>query len=345
MIKDTYDRIIDYVRISVTDRCNLRCRYCMPEDIPLIPHQEILRYEEILRLSRIFAAQGIRKVKVTGGEPLVRLGCVDFIRQLKQIEGIENVTLTTNGVLLSKYLPELIAAGIDGINVSLDTLRPERFRKITGKDEFDHVWRGIEGALAAGVKIKLNCVPIIDNNADEIVDFFELARKHRIDVRFIEMMPIGYGKNYQPIPTYEILEKLKNCYQGIYEIREKRGNGPAVYYENRDFAGCVGFIGAVHQQFCSTCNRIRLTSEGFLKPCLYYNQGIDLRKMLRGGAEDEKIARAVRGIIRQKPKEHRFACQTIQTIEGICDGQPKNGNVLGKVFDEEDARNMSQIGG
>ena len=168
MIKDNYDRQIDYMRISVTDRCNLRCRYCMPEDIDFIPHDDILRYEEMLRLVKIFAKQGIRKIKITGGEPLVRNGCVDFMKQLKAVEGIENVTITTNGVLLDKYLPELIEAGVDGINISLDSLDREKYAYITGRDEFDRVWNGIENAIAAGLKVKLNCVPLREYNADEI---------------------------------------------------------------------------------------------------------------------------------------------------------------------------------
>ena len=322
MIQDTYNRTIDYMRISITDRCNLRCKYCMPDDIALIPHQEIMRYEEFLRLARIFSKQGISKIKVTGGEPLIRLGCVDFIRDLKQIEGIRSVTLTTNGVLLSEKLPGLLAAGVDAINISLDTLKRERFAQIAGKDEFERVWRGIQEASSAGIKIKLNCVPILEYNADEIPDFFELARKHPIDVRFIEMMPIGNGKKFQPVLTDEILRQLKDRYKDISEIQEVRGNGPAVYYSGKDFAACVGVIGAVHRQFCSSCNRIRLTSEGFLKLCLYHKDGVDLKKLIREGAEDEVIAQTIREAILKKPKEHHFL-----------------------AADEGDRRNMSQIGG
>lgn len=344
-MKDTYNRQIDYMRISITDRCNLRCKYCMPEDIEFVPHQNILRYEEFLRLTEIFAAQGIRKIKVTGGEPLVRHDCAAFIRRLKEIDGIENVTITTNGVLLGRYLPELVDAGVDGINISLDTLNRQRYAQITGRDEFERVWDGIEQAVAAGMKVKLNCVPIIEHNADEIPEFFELARKRRIDVRFIEMMPIGNGKRFQPISTEDILAELKKRYTGIYEIQEKRGNGPAKYYENKDFTGCVGFIGAVHQKFCDSCNRIRLTSEGFLKLCLYYSQGIDLRAMLRGGADDGELADAIADAIRQKPQEHHFACQIVQTENNACDGMSKTIVPQKDVFDGEDIRNMSQIGG
>lgn len=306
MIKDAYNRQIDYLRISITDRCNLRCRYCMPEDVEFIPHPDIMRYEEFLRLTEILAEQGIRKVKVTGGEPLVRRGCTDFIKSLKQVKGIENVTITTNGVLLEQYLPELADAGIDGINVSLDSLRRERYARITGRDEFERVWRGIEKAIASGIRVKLNCVPLYEYNADEIPDFMELARTRKMDVRFIEIMPIGNGKQFEPVPADEIIGQMADLYGEISEVKEKRGNGPAVYYKGKDFAGCVGMIGAVHQKFCSNCNRIRLTSKGFLKLCLYYDRGVDLREMLRSGKRDDVIREAVAGAIREKPQEHHF---------------------------------------
>lgn len=318
MIKDTYDRQIDYLRISITDRCNLRCRYCMPEDLEFVPHSDILRYEELLKLTEIFAGQGIRKAKVTGGEPLVRRGCTDFIKKLKRIKGIENVTLTTNGVLLEQCLPELVEAGIDGINVSLDSLKRERFAQITGRDEFEQVWRGIEKAVSSGMKVKLNCVPLREYNADEIPDFIELARSRKVDVRFIEIMPIGRGKQFQPLPTQEIIDLLTNCYPGVHTVTEKRGNGPAVYYKGDDFAGCVGFIGAVHEKFCSSCNRIRLTSEGFLKLCLYYDKGLDLREMLRSQKSDEVIAAAIAGAIQDKPREHHFSSQMAEVGQDSC---------------------------
>jgi cyclic pyranopterin phosphate synthase len=314
----------------------------MPEDLAFIPHDQILRYEEILRLMRIFAKRGVRKVKVTGGEPLVRRGCADLIRELKEIDGIDNVTITTNGVLLADQLPELLAAGVDGINISLDTLHRDRFARITNRDEFDRVWSGMEAAVASGVKVKLNCVPVQGNNDDELIDFFELAKNNHMDVRFIEMMPIGNGKKFEPISIEDIIALFRETYDGIYEVQEKRGNGPAVYYKNDDFKGCVGFIGAVHRQFCDSCNRIRLTSEGYLKLCLYYSQGMDLRSMLRDDASDEAIFAAIDEAISHKPKEHPFACHTVQSENSVCDGQ--TGTLQAEV-DEQDLRNMSQIGG
>lgn len=335
-MKDSFERVIDYMRISITDRCNLRCRYCMPEDIAFIPHEEIMTYEELLRLTRLFAGQGIKKIKITGGEPLVRRGCVDFIQSLKEIEGISNVTITTNGVLLEQYMDDLAKAGIDGINISLDTLRADSYEKITGRNEFGRVWRGIVKAIESGIRIKLNCVPVEGVNAEEIPAFFELAKNNPIDVRFIEMMPIGHGREFQAVSAGDILELLRQRYDNIYEIREKKGNGPAVYYENKDFEGSVGIIGAVHKKFCSSCNRIRLTSEGFLKLCLYYKQGIDLKTPMRKGISDQELAEMIRRAIAEKPREHQFFCDIVNTRDTACGGQ--SGDV-------EEMKNMSQIGG
>lgn len=322
-MKDTYNRIIDYLRISITDRCNLRCRYCMPEDIPFVPHERILRYEELLRIVRACAQEGIAKIKVTGGEPLVRKGCTEFISQLKEIPGIEAVTLTTNGVLLEKNLDGLKAAGLDGLNISLDSLHRERYREITGRDYFEQVYRGIQGAMDAGLRVKINCVPIHGINSDEIRDFFELAKTQDINVRFIEMMPIGNGKAFEPMQMSDILGDLKAGYAGVEKVEKRLGNGPAVYYRGSDFVGNVGFIGAVHHKFCDSCNRIRLTSEGFLKLCLYHSSGTDLRALIRGGADDETLQQAIADAIRHKPKEHSFYQWSA----------------------DEDTRNMSQIGG
>lgn len=335
-MKDHFERVIDYMRISITDRCNLRCRYCMPEDIEFVPHDNILRYEEFIRLAKLFAKQGIRKIKVTGGEPLVRHGCQDFIRDLKSIDGIDNVTLTTNGVLLDRYLPDLLDAGVDAINISLDTMQKDKYFRITGRDEFDQVWRGIQNTMAAGMKVKLNCVPIGGVNDDEIADFFELARKNPIDVRFIEMMPIGHGREYDAVSVEDILDQLKNRYEGIEEIQRKKGNGPAVYFENEEFRGSIGLIGAVHKKFCESCNRIRLTSEGFLKLCLYYSEGVDLRSLVRGGASDEEITAAIAQAIANKPQEHHFSCDAVNTVDNMCGGQSAP---------LEEYKNMSQIGG
>lgn len=314
-MKDNFGRVINYMRLSITDRCNLRCRYCMPEDLENIPHDQIMRYEEFLRLSEIFAGLGISKIKITGGEPLVRKGCVDFIHSLKQISGINNVTITTNGVLLAQNIDGLLEAGIDGINVSMDTMSAERYREITGRDEFRQVWKGICLALNKGVKLKINCVPMAGCNEDEIPAFFELARHNKLDVRFIEMMPIGYGKNFLPVSTEDIEKLLRKRYDVISTVTEKKGNGPAVYYRGTDFTGSIGLIGAVHHKFCDSCNRIRLTSEGFLQLCLASGAGTDLRGPLRAGASDSELEQLIRETIVRKPREHHFSDSGAEEIK------------------------------
>lgn len=331
MITDHYNRNIDYIRISITDRCNLRCRYCMPEDVPFVAHDKILRYEEITRIVRILAQRGIAKVKITGGEPLVRHGCSDLIWEIKAIPGIEMVTLTTNGILLQSMLPQLLEAGVDAVNVSLDTFQRARYEYLTGKDACEIVLAGIQDAYESGIPLKLNCVPIQEENTDELPDFFNWAKEKNIAVRFIEMMPIGYGKTYVSVPSEEILQRFFEAYPDAYRLEKSLGNGPAVYYSAPGFAGEIGVIGAIHEKFCSTCNRIRLTSEGFLKLCLYSGEGLDLRNMLRGGCSDEEIAAAIADAIERKPKEHHFA---------------EGGLVLPGIGPEDaDTRKMSQIGG
>lgn len=333
MITDRYNREIDYIRISITDRCNLRCKYCMPEDVPFIPHERILRYEENLRIVKILAKLGIRKVKLTGGEPLVRRGCDSLIREIKQIEGIDMVTLTTNGVLLEEMLPQLQEAGVDAINVSLDTRNRARYLEVTGKDMYEQVERGIEAVYKSGIPLKINCVPVQGVNIDEIPDFFTWAKEKQIAVRFIEMMPIGYGDQYEAFSAEQIKEMFFARYPEAYQVKEILGNGPAVYYRAPGFAGEIGIIGAVHEKFCSTCNRIRLTSEGFFKLCLYSGAGIDLRQMLRDGSTDEEIADAIADAIQRKPKEHHFGeVQAESSVDAPASG-------------EADTRKMSQIGG
>lgn len=322
MIVDHFNRQIDYIRISITDRCNLRCKYCMPEDVPFVPHERILRYEEIIRLVKILAGLGICKVKITGGEPLVRRGCADLIREIHAVEGINMVTLTTNGVLLKEQLPALQEAGLDAINVSLDTLQRDRYQDVTGKDVFEQVMEGIHAAYESKIPLKINCVPVQGENTEELPAFFEWARQKNVAVRFIEMMPIGYGEIYKSYPAEAIRQKFYESYPGAYRVEKKLGNGPAVYYSAPGFAGEIGMIGAVHEKFCSGCNRIRLTSEGFLKLCLYSGEGVDLRSLLRDGSSDEEISNVIWQAIQRKPKEHHFGDTT-----------------------DADTRKMSQIGG
>lgn len=302
---DKYGRIIDYMRVSIIDRCNLRCQYCMPTDIKWIPPQEILSLEEITEICRQASQIGIRKIKVTGGEPLIRKGCVDLIRMLKKIPGIEQVTLTTNGVLLAQYAKQLNNAGLDAINVSLDTLDPEKYRKITQSDALADVLDGISAIEKYDIPLKINSVLQRGVNDDDWRDLIGLAKDRMIDVRFIEMMPIGHGKQFEPIPNAEILQKLREYYGAVEEVDKIRGNGPATYCHIPTFTGNIGFISAIHGKFCSACNRIRLTSTGQIKPCLCYEDHISLKEAVRSGHTDE-IQKLLLLAIDRKPDGHRF---------------------------------------
>jgi cyclic pyranopterin phosphate synthase len=308
-MQDQYGREIDYVRISITDRCNLRCTYCMPEDgiADYTSHTAILSYEEILRVAKSLARLGIKKIKLTGGEPLVRLGCADLVRELKAINGIEQVTITTNGVLLAELAEDLIQAGIDGINVSLDTVEREIFAQITRRDYFDKVMAGIEKVKSLDYgNLKINCVPIAQFNKSELVKLAAQAKDYPLSVRFIELMPIGLAKEFTAVSKEDIMAMLTEAFGEMTPYEGTLGNGPAEYYSLPDFKGHIGFIGAIHNKFCGQCNRIRLTSGGFLKLCLNQNKGGDLLPLIRGNAGDEELTEAMRNIIYQKPLAHHF---------------------------------------
>lgn len=302
---DKYGRIIDYMRVSIIDRCNLRCQYCMPTDIKWIPPQEILSLEEITEICRQASQIGIKKIKVTGGEPLIRKGCVDLIRMLKEIPGIEQVTLTTNGVLLAQYAEQLNNAGLDAINVSLDTLDPEKYLKITQSDALADVLDGISAIEKYDIPLKINSVLQRGVNDSDWQELIGLAKDRRIDVRFIEMMPIGHGKQFDPISNAEILQKLREHYGAVEAVEKVRGNGPATYCHIPAFTGNIGFISAIHGKFCSACNRIRLTSTGQIKPCLCYEDHISLKEAVRSGRTDE-IQKLLLSAIDRKPDGHRF---------------------------------------
>ena len=313
-MQDNYGRTIDYMRISLTDRCNLRCRYCMPDGIELVSMQQILTYEEIELICQAAAEEGIRKLKVTGGEPLVRKGCPELIGRLKKIPGIEQVTLTTNGVLLSEYLPKLIENGLDAVNISLDTLDAAKYEKITGKDKLKEVLQGISDVLDAGIPVKINSVLQRGLNDNEWSELARLTLKYPLDVRFIELMPIGYGKADEAVYNDELLERFREKYPDIIADKSVHGNGPAVYYKIPGARGSIGFISAMHGKFCSHCNRIRLTSQGKIKPCLCFSESIDLGEILRNPEyqksepeqKKEMLRPALEKAIRMKPENHKF---------------------------------------
>lgn len=304
-MKDRYGRSIDYLRISLTDRCNLRCSYCMPNGADFLPHSQILRYEEILRVARAAIDLGIRNFKVTGGEPLVRRGAVEFVEQLKHLPGCDQVTLTTNGVLLEELALPLARAGVDGINVSIDALDPARYAAITGQDVLDRVLRGVQASLAAGMRTKLNCV-LLAGAEPEILPLAELAGRWPVDVRFIELMPIGEGSEGGGLSPSKARALLLERWPDLHPVNERRGNGPARYEASEHLQGRIGWIDAVSHRFCDQCNRLRLTSTGELKPCLCYDASVDLRALLRAGAPDEALREAIAQAVEQKPAHHCF---------------------------------------
>lgn len=304
---DRYGRVINYLRISVTDRCNLRCCYCMPEGVQDVGMKNILTFEEIWEIVRTGVSLGITHIRITGGEPLVRKGCVDLIRGIREIPGVETITMTTNGVLLGNYGKQLKKVGVDGVNISLDTLNPEEFYKITGKRELQEVLAGIRAAKTAGLPVKLNAV-----NRKELdpIPLVRYAQEENLPLRFIEMMPVGYGKKYVGRSNEELRETLEavcgkaECMTNREEL-SRMGSGPAVYYQFSDLKVPVGFISAIHGKFCDTCNRVRLTAEGYLKLCLCYDEGEDLRRVLREG-EKENLRTIMEQTIFRKPAAHCF---------------------------------------
>ena len=309
-MKDSYGRTIDYLRISITDRCNLRCRYCMPADIDKLPMPDILTYEEILEVVQTAARMGFSKIKLTGGEPLVRPGAPALTAMIKRVPGIRQVTMTTNGVLLAEHSGRLKEVGLDAVNVSLDTLVPERFAQITGTDAHARVLAGIRAALDSGIRTKLNVVLQKGRNDDEWDSLLRLSKDLPLDVRFIEMMPIGAGRNTEGVANDALLAAVVQKYPGTVRDEAVRGNGPAVYYHIPGFVGSVGFISAIHGKFCESCNRIRMTSTGKLKPCLCYADTVDLKRILRGVADEaqreKELAEAITRAVDIKPEAHCF---------------------------------------
>lgn len=304
---DQYGRRINYLRISVTDRCNLRCRYCMPEEVQDVGMKNILTFEEIWEIVKTGVSLGITHIRITGGEPLVRKGCADLILGIRKIPGVETITMTTNGVLLGNYAKQLKEAGVDGVNISLDTLDPEEFCQITGKRELPAVLAGIRAAKDAGLPVKLNAV---NRKELEPVPLVRYAQNENLPLRFIEMMPVGYGKQYVGRSNEELREMLEKTFgtaEKLVDSEElsRMGSGPAVYYRFSDLKVPVGFISAIHGKFCDTCNRVRLTAEGYLKLCLCYDQGVDLRHVLRE-EEKENLRTVMEEAIFRKPAAHCF---------------------------------------
>ncbi|HBE45658.1 MAG TPA: GTP 3',8-cyclase MoaA [Deltaproteobacteria bacterium] len=305
MLTDKFNRIIDYVRISITDRCNLRCRYCVNEAFQYLAHDEILRYEEIIRFVRIVAQLGVKKVRLTGGEPLVRKGISYLLKTLSAIHGINDISLTTNGVFLAEKIEELKDAGLHRINISLDSLKRERFHYITQSNTFDLVLKGIDEAIRAGLNpVKINTVIIKGFNDDEIFDFAKLALDKGIHIRFIEFMPFGDSTLWDGsriVPSDFIESLLKTKY--TLEPTSNMHNGPAKMFTIEKGTGKIGFISPLSSHICSECNRIRLTSRGMIRPCLFSEDEYDVKSLLRNNRSDEEIKAFIKNTVKAKPEK------------------------------------------
>jgi cyclic pyranopterin phosphate synthase len=280
--------------------------------VPWIPHDSILTFEEILKIVKIMANLGVRYIKVTGGEPLLRRGTAAFLKKLKNITGIESVTLTTNGVLLGEYLNQVSALGKDalpdGVNISLDALDRERYKQITRYENADmlKIVPVIDNLLEKKITVKINCVPVHSVNEEEILPITSLAKDKNIIVRFIELMPLGSASEFQFVSGKDAAKKIEKAFGILEKFDGIKGRGPAVYYNLPGFVGMVGFIDAVSRGFCETCNRLRLTSEGFLKLCLFSDLGLDLREQIRAGVSDEKLSCLITELAAKKPQVHSF---------------------------------------
>ncbi len=304
-MQDKLGRKIEYLRLSITDRCNLRCQYCMGDkDIIFLPREELLTVDEIKSVTEIFSQLGVRKIRVTGGEPLVRRNFREIVEVIDSIPTIEEISITTNGIRLEEELEFLSTKKIHSLNISLDTLKEELYREITGGGEFKKVWKAIEKAIELKFKrIKLNVVLVRGKNDSEIMDFVKLTEKYPLDVRFIELMPIGMGKEYKPISNDEVKEIISKE-RVLTPYNKKIGSGPAVYYKSEKGIGCIGFITPISHNFCEQCNRVRITPEGYLKLCLHWSEGVNIKKMLREGKSKIDIRENIKLAIENKPQKH-----------------------------------------
>jgi len=299
-IADSLKRPLRGLRISVTDRCNFRCTYCMPfDEYQWVHRSEVLSFDEIERVARLFVSQGVSQIRLTGGEPLVRRSLPTLVRQLSSIEGLRSLSLTTNGALLAEQASDLKAAGLHRINVSLDTLQADRFRKITQRGELQPVLEGLAAAKAVGMDpIKINAVIIRGFNDDELLDLVEFGRHHGFEMRLIEYMDVGNASGWTPEKTFSKREMLETIHAQfpLREVGRASGSAPAVDYEFVDGAGQIGIIGSVTEPFCSSCTRARLTADGKFVTCLFAETGFDLKSRMRQGATDEELTEIIRTI-------------------------------------------------
>ncbi len=322
---DALGRNIDYARISITDRCNLRCVYCMPESgIAKVKHCDILSFEQIAIVCQALADLGVTRLKITGGEPLVRKSVPVLVDKLKNIAGIDSVTLTSNGILLPALAADLKNAGLDSVNISLDALNPAAYRRLTRGGEVADALRGIDAALDAGfMAVKINCVPFADSAVQDLLHIVELARARPLHIRFIELMPLGYGAMYKPMRRETLEAMLASAYGALRAAAAPPGNGPAQYYAIPGFCGSIGFIETLTHSICNCCNRLRLTADGVLKTCLHMDAGVSLKAILQRN-DQTALRDAISEAIRRKPAHHNFGQENAAGAEN---------------------RSMSQIGG
>jgi cyclic pyranopterin phosphate synthase len=307
---DTFRRPITYLRVSVTDKCNLRCVYCMPESgLPWLRRDEILRYEEIAQIVTAAASVGVRSIRLTGGEPLVRRDLSRLVAAIAAIPGIDDIALSTNGLLLKEQIPELAAAGLRRINLSLDTLRPDRFETIARRPGLELVLGGLDAAIAAGLMpVKINCVVMRGSNDDEITEFAKLTRDRPVFVRFIEVMPVHENVGLQRdtyVSSTEVLERVAEIEELVPHVGPA-GNGPARYFAFPGAPGAVGVISPLSHDYCDRCNRVRLTADGRLRLCLFGDHALDLRTPLRSGASEQELAALMRSAMLIKPARHHL---------------------------------------
>ncbi len=306
VLLDNHGRTIDYLRLAVTDKCNLRCFYCMPEEgIKFVKKAELLSYEELLRIISMLAQNGLRKVRITGGEPFLRKDLMYFLRELTAIQGIDKVAVTTNGTLTLPYLDELLDLGIRSFNLSIDSLDPKRFYDITRRDYFDKVWACYEEMLKRDIDLKLNAVVMAGQNIDDIIPMIKLGEKDNVAVRFIEEMPFnGAGMHYEKLEwTYpQIFEHIQAHFPKINKLKDPK-NSTSFNYQVEGFAGSFGIIPAYTRSFCGTCNRLRMTPQGMIKTCLYDDGVFNLRDLLRAGASDNELLTAIQQAISHRAKD------------------------------------------
>ncbi|XP_004673507.1 PREDICTED: molybdenum cofactor biosynthesis protein 1 isoform X3 [Condylura cristata] len=306
-LTDSFGRQHSYLRISLTEKCNLRCQYCMPEEgVPLTPKADLLTTEEILTLARLFVKEGVDKIRLTGGEPLIRPDVVDIVAQLRQLEGLRTIGVTTNGINLARLLPQLQKAGLTAINISLDTLVPAKFEFIVRRKGFHKVMEGIHKAIELGYSpVKVNCVVMRGLNEDELLDFVALTEGLPLDVRFIEYMPFDGNKwNFKKMVSYkEMLDTLRRRWPELEKLPEEESS-TAKAFKIPGFQGQVSFITSMSEHFCGTCNRLRITADGNLKVCLFGNSEVSLRDHLRAGASEEELLRIIGAAVGRKKRQH-----------------------------------------